>query len=112
MKNWNNDHLINPVSLPKRTLKFLAKPIIIISAIIGSFLLLTAMTCQVSYDDTVTYLWQRDYSLIDIKQSKYCTSLYMPFVADSGNAGETVHIKAYMVNVYGKLYIVNKTRSK
>jgi hypothetical protein len=86
--------------------KFLAKSIVIKSLTILIMFIVTIFTCQISYDDAVTYLWQRNYSVIDIPDN--CTIFCIPFSADSSN----VHIKGYMINAYGKLYIVNKTSSK
>ena len=92
--------------MKEKIIKFLAKSIVIKSLTIIIMVILTIFTCQISYDDTATYLWQRNYSLIRIP-SNY-TIFCIPFSADSSD----VHIKGYMINAYGKLYVVNKTSSK
>ena len=98
------------INLFKKIGNYLKAPasvfIIILMLIFG----VTFFSCQIDKDDVVTYLWQRNYSLIDVQKPALCNWFYIPFVADSGNDG-TVHIKGHMINAYGEIFIVNKTRS-
>ena len=80
---------------------FIQKPISIIAFMMLLLGIATYSNCQINKDESITYLYDRGYSKIDIKAY---TMFYIPFTADSGSRGE-VHIKGNIINIFGKIYL-------